>query len=63
MLTFTSTTNLVRQVKTGYEISNELHEYVLRYRKLTFRQVDPFYRKTLISSTKKYVQIAFAQLK
>ena len=44
------------------QISNNLHKDRLCYRKFLFGQVDPFHRKTLISSAKSQVQISFAQL-
>ena len=44
------------------QISNELHNDILRYRQRSFGYIDPFYCKTVISSAKNNVQIACAQL-
>ena len=40
------------------QIASEVHDGILRRRKFLFKYLDPFHRKTLISSAKHYVQIA-----
>ena len=57
IMSFVSRTNLVREVNNLSPHSNELHDDVLRCTKSLFGKIDPVYHKTLISSTKKKVQI------
>ena len=44
------------------QISNEFHRDVIRYKYYSWGFVDPFYCRTLISSVKNHIQIAFAEL-
>ena len=54
--------NWLEKLRIYLQISNELHNNILRYRQFSVEQIDPFYFKTLISSSKNNVDIACAQL-
>ena len=52
----------LKKLRIYLQIANELHNDVLRYRKFSFGQVDPFYCKILTSSAKSNVQMTCAHL-
>ena len=56
-LAFTSSTHLIREVKNLSPNFKRISNNVLRYKQFSFRQADPFYRKTFICTTKSHVQI------